>query len=278
MMNNTLSFNRRLREVQKQTGSRLCVGLDPDLDRLPASLPKNASGVAQFVENIIRSTAEYVSAYKINSAFFEALGGEGFDLLENITGLIPEGIITIYDVKRGDIGNTAKHYARAAFDTLDMDAVTINPYMGFDAVEPFIQNPERGVFILGLTSNPGSADFQQRFLDSDDPLYIQVVKKAVEWNAQDNIGIVVGATKSEAMGEIRRVIDHMPVLAPGIGAQGGDMEQIVRAGIAEDGSGLIIPISRSIIFAGDGDDFPEAAGTAAKNFNDQINRIIENAR
>jgi len=273
MMTSTTSFNEKLNWIQTQSESMLCVGLDPDLERLPASLPKNAVGVAHFCENIIQSTKDHVCAYKINSAFFEALGVEGFDLLGDIRELIPENILTIYDVKRGDIGNTAKHYARAAFRALNMDAVTINPYMGYDAVEPFIQDPERGVFILGLTSNPGSQDFQQLMLDSDDRLYIHVIKKAAEWNTQNNVGLVVGATKAEAFGEIRRLIHDMPILAPGVGAQGGDIEKILQAGLTEQKTGLIIPISRAIIFASDQDDFAEKAGTAAKEFKDKINRI-----
>ncbi|MBD3273968.1 MAG: orotidine-5'-phosphate decarboxylase [Candidatus Marinimicrobia bacterium] len=277
MMTSQISFNEKLNAIQEQSESMLCVGLDPDLERLPASLPKNAVGVAHFCENIIQSTKDHVCAYKINSAFFEVLGGDGFDLLSDIRELIPEKILTIYDVKRGDIGNTAKHYARAAFHELDMDAVTINPYMGYDAVEPFIQDPERGVFILGLTSNPGSQDFQQLMLGSDDRLYIQVIKKAAEWNTQNNVGLVVGATKAEAFGEIRRLINDMPILAPGVGAQGGDLKKILQAGLTEQNTGLIIPISRAVIFASDHEDFAEKAGSAAKEFKDQINRTIDHA-
>lgn len=270
-MNNPETFNQRLRAVQHETNSLLCVGIDPDIDRLPAHLSKDVQGVREFCYNIIQSTSAYVCGYKFNSAFFEVLGPEGFELLGELRGEIPKPLLAIYDVKRGDIGNTAKQYARAAFETLKMDAVTINPYMGFDAVKPFIENPKNGAFVLCLTSNEGSGDFQQQTLDDGSPLFIQVANKCTEWNSSDNIGLVVGATKPEYLTKIRSATNDLPILAPGVGAQGGDLEQTLAAGLLSDSTGMIIPISRSIIFASDELDYAEKAAEQAKYFQEQIN-------
>jgi len=269
-----LTFNQRVQQIQSQVNSLLCAGIDPDMERLPAFLPRSAEGVYEFCREIIEHTHPYVCGYKFNSAFFEVLGGEGFRILHTLRQDIPGDSLAIYDVKRGDIGNTARQYAHAAFTGLEMDAVTVNPYMGEDAVTPFIQDPARGVFVLCFTSNPGSRDFQQLVLASGDPVYLRVAEKAVEWNSNENIGLVVGATKAANLAEIRTVAPDLPILAPGVGAQGGDLHKVLEAGRSESGYGLIIPISRSILYAGSGEDYAEKAGQKAAEYKQQINEAL----
>lgn len=271
-METSQSFNKRLRQKQEQTGSLLCVGIDPDLERLPAPLPKDAGGVNEFCSAIIQATAGHVCAYKFNSAFFEVLGSEGFEVLRLVRNQVPPEIICIYDVKRGDIGNTAKHYARAAFETFHMDAVTVNPYMGSDAVAPFIESPVHGAFVLCFTSNPGSGDFQRQKLASGNPLYQAIAAKADEWNTSDNIGLVVGATQAEAISGIREYAPTLPLLTPGIGPQGGDLSGVLSAGLTAEGGGLIIPVSRAVLYAGSGSDFASQAGIAAAQMKEKINK------
>lgn len=273
-MKTTLPFNQRLTQCQQETGSRLCSGIDPDVRKLPAHLPKDADGVYQFCSAILKATNEHVCSYKFNSAFFEVLGSEGIAVLKQLCEEVPSQILTIYDVKRGDIGNTAKQYAYAAFDTLNMDAVTVNPYMGYDAVEPFIRDPVRGAFILCLTSNPGSSDFERLELTTGETLYKEVARKSVEWNANDNVGLVVGATQAESLGEIRAIAGALPILAPGVGAQGGDLEVVLDVGLDSDGYGIIVPVSRGILFAESGEHFAEAAGEQAKQYKKSINRAL----
>lgn len=270
-MENSIHFNQRLAQVQTETNSLLCVGIDPDVERLPHHLSKDVKGVREFCYNIIKATSKHACAYKFNSAFFESLGPEGFELLSELRKEVPKPLLTIYDVKRGDIGNTAQHYAKAAYTVLKMDAVTINPYMGFDAVEPFITDDSKGVFILCLTSNDGSRDFQQLMLENGEPLYLQVAHKGSEWNSRENIGLVVGATKPEYISRIRGVAPKVPILAPGVGAQGGDLKKTLAAGLLQNGTGLIIPISRGVIFAGSDLDYAERASEAAKQYKQEIN-------
>ena len=272
-MENHTPFNQRLAQVQRSTNSLLCVGIDPDLQRLPDHLPRDVRGVREFCYHIIEATSRHACAYKFNSAFFEVLGAEGFELLGELRKEVPLPVLSIYDVKRGDIGNTAKQYAWAAFETLEMDAVTINPYMGYDAVAPFIEDPVNGVFLLCLTSNEGSRDMQQIAMENGEPLYLQVARKSAEWNTRQNIGLVVGATKPEYLTRIREVAPEAPILAPGVGAQGGDLHQTLSAGLLPDGTGMVIPVSRSIIFAGSEPDYADRAADAAKQLQQQINQF-----
>ncbi len=273
-----MAFNHRVRKVQNQVNSLLCVGIDPDMEKLPSALPRSAEGIHEFSQQIIRHTQRHVCGYKFNSAFFEVLGGEGLEILKDLRHDIPADLLAMYDVKRGDIGNTARHYARAAFTGLDMDAVTVNPYMGEDAVTPFIQDPAKGVFILCFTSNPGSRDFQQLVLQSGEPVYLQVAKKATEWNSNNNVGLVVGATKAAYLAEIRTVAPDLPILAPGVGAQGGDLQKVLEAGRSAAGYDLIIPISRAILYAGSGKDYAEKAGRKAAEYKQQLNEALTHVR
>jgi len=273
-MNTALPFNKRLVQSQQATDSRLCAGIDPDIRKLPGHLPKDADGVYQFCSAILKSTSEHVCSYKFNSAFFEVLGPEGLEVLQQLREEVPPHILTIYDVKRGDIGNTAIQYAYAAFDTLNMDAVTVNPYMGYDAVEPFIRDPVRGAFLLCLTSNPGSNDFERLELTTGESLYEAVARKSVEWNTNDNIGLVVGATQATSLIPIRSIAGSLPILAPGVGAQGGDLEAVLNVGLNSDGFGIIIPVSRGILFADSGEHFAEEAGKKAKRYKKSINKAL----
>lgn len=241
------SFFSWLTERIRQTDSLLCVGLDPHLDDLPEP---TADAAAEFCLRLIRATAEQAACFKPNSAFFEVFGAAGFEALCQVIASVPKGIPVILDAKRGDIPSTAEAYARAAFEALGAHAVTINPYLGHDSIEPFLRAPERGVFLLCKTSNPGSADLQDLRLEVNlgvgQTLYEKVARLAQGWNRHDNLGLVVGATHPEALERVRAVAPALWILAPGVGAQGGDLEMILKAGLRPDGLGLLIPVSRTL--------------------------------
>ena len=266
-----MTFLEKLAATTRKNGSLLCIGLDPDPERMPESL-----SILEFNKAIIDATADLVCAYKLNFAFYEVAGGEGFDILKSTAEHIPEAIPVIGDAKRGDIGNTARAYARAIFDQMGFDAATVNPYLGFDSVEPFIRHQDRGVFILCRTSNPGAADFQNLNLEAEGQstrLFEIVASKASQWNRLGNIGLVVGATYPEELKFIRESHPDMPLLIPGIGAQGGDIEKAVSYGVDAHGEKAIINSSRQIIYASKGADFAQAARRAATQLRDQINRF-----
>lgn len=255
--------------------SCICVGLDPDVERLPSSIDRTPAGILRFLESIVDSTHDLVSAYKPNFAFYESLGGEGWRVLRDTIRFIRDKsptAVVIADAKRGDIGNTASHYARAVFDELDADAVTVNPYMGSDSVLPFLSRPDKGAFILALTSNPGSSDFQKKIVEGK-PLFETVIESAVSWNRHGNVGLVVGATHPEEMRQARQWAGSMPFLIPGIGAQGGDLESAVREN--RKGSTILawINVSRSVLYAGNGSDYAEKAREAVLNLRTQIDAL-----
>lgn len=244
-----MSFFSKLEQRAREADSLLCVGLDPH----PADLPApTASAAKDFCLRLIEATGSVAAAYKPNAAFFEALGPEGFAALGEVIAAVPRSIPVLLDAKRGDIASTAEAYARAAFDTLAAQAITINPYLGRDAVEPFIQDPERGVFLLCKTSNAGSADLQDLVVEGGERLYIQVARLARKWNTADNVGLVVGATHPKALAAVRRAAPELWILAPGVGAQGGDLGASLEAGLRiTDGMGLLVPVSRGISRARD---------------------------
>ncbi len=267
-----MNFIEKLINAARMNNSLLCVGLDTDPERIPSNV-----GVLEFNKAIIDATADLVCAYKLNFAFYEALGDEGFDVLKQTAEYIPDDIVAIGDAKRGDIGNTAKAYARAIFDNLGFDATTVNPYLGGDSIEPFIQYRDKGVFVLCRTSNAGALDFQSLLFGEGGkrrPLFEIVAQKASEWNTFGNIGLVVGATYPEELRLIRQSHPDMPLLIPGIGAQGGDLEQAVRYGVDASGQKAIINSSRQIIYASHEKDFAEAARKAASSLRDQINLYL----
>ncbi len=263
-----MNFIEKLSNATDKHKSLLCIGLDPD----PQLMPKNI-GIFEFNQAIIDATSDLVCAYKLNLAFYEAVD-EGLHALKRTIKHIPDYIPVIGDAKRGDIGNTAEAYARAIFATLNCDATTVNPYLGFDSVEPFIQYRDRGVFILCRTSNPGALDFQSLRCEAEDgyrPLFELVALKAKEWNKCGNIGLVVGATYPEELKLIRNAHPDMPLLIPGIGAQGGDLASAVRYGTDAQGEKAIINSSRQIIYASKGKDFAQVSRRIASELRDQIN-------
>ncbi|RLD02766.1 MAG: orotate phosphoribosyltransferase [Chloroflexota bacterium] len=245
-----MTFFSRLESRIQAVNSLLCVGLDPhaqDLSEL------SGEGAKHFCLEIIEETADVAAAYKPNAAFFEALGAEGVAALGEVIAAIPDEIPVILDAKRGDIFSTAQAYAHAVFQTLGADAVTINPYLGRDAVEPFIADPEKGVFMLCKTSNPGAADLQDLEVMGDNPvpLHVHVARLAQTWNTRDNLGLVVGATQPASLARVRAAAPDVWILAPGVGAQGGDLRAALQAGLRSDGLGMLIPVSRGISRADD---------------------------
>ncbi|MDP6043007.1 MAG: orotidine-5'-phosphate decarboxylase [Dehalococcoidales bacterium] len=263
-------------KAAQKNKSLLCVGLDPD----PEMMPHQVS-VFEFNRVIIEATADLVCAYKLNFAFYEALGDEGFNILRRTVEHIPNDIPVIGDAKRGDIGNTAKAYARSIFTSFNFDAATVNPYLGFDSVEPFIQYRDRGVFILCRTSNAGAVDFQSLRTElegSSHPLFEIVAIKASQWNTLGNIGLVVGATYPKELKLIRANHPDILLLIPGIGTQGGALASTVCYGVDAHGEKAIINSSRQIIYASQGKDFAQAAGRAAAELRDQINYHLATRR
>jgi uridine monophosphate synthetase len=267
------SFFSFLEKRVDDCSSLLCIGLDPHASDLHAGgqLPiPTAEAARDFCLNLVKQTSRYAAAFKPNAAFFEVFGPEGWIALKQVIDAIQEEsnrmgsmIPVILDAKRGDIASTADAYARSAFENLDVDCITLNPYLGKDSIDPFIQDSEKGVFLLCKTSNPGAGDLQDVVLKSGDPLYIHVARLARSWNTKNNIGLVVGATYPETLARVREVAPDMWFLAPGIGAQGGDLESALKAGLRKDGKGLLINVSRSIARA-------EKPGTAAAELRDQI--------
>lgn len=255
--------------------SSICIGLDTDIAKLPEIIKEKNDAVLAFNRAIADATFKKAGAYKLNFAFYESLGEEGWIILKesvrHIRSLSPD-ILLIADAKRGDIGNTADHYAKAILHDLEFDSITINPYMGYDSVEPFIRDPDKGAFILCLTSNPGSHDFQYS-TDGKMTLYERIAIKSVDWNQHQNCGLVVGATHPDEMRRIRDLAADLPFLIPGIGAQGGDLASAVRINFNGDYVNAMINVSRSVIYASGGNDFAEAAEKAANEMYAQIEKI-----
>jgi len=268
-----MNFMQTLRERWQQAGTLVCVGLDPEPARFPARFAGDADAVFAFNRDIVDATAEYACAFKPQIAHFAALGAEAAlgRLIEHIHAAHP-GIPVILDSKRGDIGSTAQHYAAEAFDRYRADAVTANPYLGRDSVQPFLDRAERGVVVLCRTSNPGAGDLQDLMVDGR-PLYQHVAEKvARDWNGHGNCALVVGATWPAQLREVRAIVGEVPFLVPGVGAQGGDVEAVVSNAKTADGSGLMVSSSRAILYASSGDDYAAAAAAAARELRDQINR------
>jgi len=265
-----MNFFRRVKERAEQTHSWVCVGLDIDKAKLPAHLRGEKNAQKAFGLEIVRATHELALCYKLNSAFFEAEGLVGYATLrELIAEIAQRRVPVILDAKRGDIGNSSRQYARACFDALGADAVTVSPYLGRDALEPFLDREDKGVIVLGVTSNPGGKDFQSLECRGV-PLYEQVALKVAAWNSRGNCGLVVGATKGELFQRLRRIAPELPFLVPGVGAQGGALDPVVRWGATAAGIPPLINSSRAILFASDGEDFAEAARAAAQELRDSI--------
>lgn len=260
-----MTFFEKLHKAIETNNSLLCVGLDPDPERLPVK------DVLNFNRAIIDATQDVVCAYKPNLAFYEALGPEGLTILQRTREHIPPHIPVIGDGKRGDIGSTARAYARGLFEVFAFDATTVSPYLGYDSVEPFLGYRSKGVFVLCRTSNPGAVDFQDLPCSGDSPLYQVIADKAREWNRSGNVGLVIGATYPEELRTIRTRCPDMWFLVPGLGTQGGEVSAAVRNGVDRTGSGAVFNVSRQVLYASRGNDFAAAARHVAEQIRAEIN-------
>ena len=268
-------FIYKLDRACRTNRSLLCVGLDPDPDRMPVS------DVAEFNRAVVDATADLVCAYKPNLSFYEAMGIQGLKALERTITYIKErapDAVIIGDAKRGDVGASAQAYAKALFDVWGFDAVTVNAYLGGDTVRPFLDYRDQGVFILCRTSNPGAGDLQDLKSDgSGEPLYRIVAAQAMKWSSAGNVGLVVGATYPAELRELRELCPDMPFLIPGVGAQGGDLTEATLNGVDSNGRRAVINASRSVLYASTGSDYAEAARKEAGNLRDGINAALEQA-
>ncbi len=262
-----MPFGDKLRAAVERNDSLLCIGLDPQPDRMPVD------DLLKFTSAIIDATADLVCAFKPQAAFFEAQGLDGWRALQATIAAVPPDIPVILDGKRGDVAHTAQAYATACFDVLGADAVTVSPYLGGDSVRPFLERPDRAALVLCRTSNPGAPDLQDLQVDGE-PLFLRLAGLAREWGSQyGNAGLVVGATYPQDLAAVRARCPDMPILLPGIGSQGGDLEASVRAGLDKDGRGLIVSASRSVIYASSGADFADAARAEALRLRAAINSV-----
>ncbi|HXB05750.1 MAG TPA: orotidine-5'-phosphate decarboxylase [Puia sp.] len=263
---------QQLSSFIRSTGSYLCVGLDTDRSKLPPHLLGGKDPVFEFNKQIIDATKAHCVAYKLNTAFYEAEGVEGWETMERTVGHIPKTHFTIADAKRGDIGNTSTQYARAFFETLRFDAITVAPYMGEDSVRPFLEYKDKWTILLGLTSNSGARDFELQPA-GDGLLYEKVLTTAARWGSPDNLMFVVGATRAEEFTRIRALTPDNFYLVPGIGAQGGSLETISKKAMNKD-IGLLVNASRAVIYASSGEDFAAAAQKAACQYNQEMKQYL----
>lgn len=268
------SFTERLSAISAEKDSAVCVGLDPDLSRIPTSVRKDrtpAESVSAFCRDIIEATASVACAFKLNFAFFEALGPDGVAVLKETAAAVPDDCLVIGDAKRGDIGNSARFYAEAAFEQMHCDAITVAPYMGRDSVTPFLQHDGTCAFVLARTSNAGAADFQEACTCDGEPLYLRTARLTAAWSA-DTLGtggLVVGATAPEALRELREACPTLPFLVPGVGSQGGDPAAVMAAASTDDGP-VLVNSSRGILYASDGEDYAAASARAARRLRDAL--------
>lgn len=255
--------------------SYLCVGLDTDITKIPSHLLKEKDPIFEFNKYIIDATIDYAVAYKPNLAFYESLGKAGWESLEKTLEWIPKDVFTIADAKRGDIGNTATMYAKAFFEQLSFDSVTVAPYMGEDSVTPFLAFKDKWAIVLALTSNAGSKDFQQLLVSgTDEPLYKEVLKKCAVWGSDENLMFVVGATKASYFKEIRTLVPDHFLLVPGVGAQGGNLQEVSQFGL-NSSCGLLVNASRSILYAATDETFATAAKAEAKEMQQEMKSYLE---
>ena len=272
-----MRFAERLEAAAKRNNSLLCVGLDPDVRRFPTHLRSDPSAIVDFNRAIIEATSDLVCAYKPNLGFYMAYGAAGIEALIETRRMIDPSIPVLLDAKVGDIGVTSEAYARGYYGTMGFDAVTVHPYIGLDGLEPFLCHEDRAAFILVRTSNPGSADLQNLNVSDGDqqvPLYQRMAEKVADWQEQfGTCGVVVGATWPHELADVRRICPDVPILIPGVGTQGGDLEASVKAGLDASGGGILINSSRGITYAGSGPDFARAARMAAQALRDNINEI-----
>lgn len=260
-------------QIQKKQ-SFLCVGLDTDLSKIPDYLLKLEDPIFEFNKQIIDATADLAVAYKPNIAFYEALGSKGWESLKKTLDYIPKEVFTIADAKRGDIGNTSGLYAKAFFEQMDFDSITVAPYMGVDSVKPFLDFEDKWVILLALTSNEGSADFQLIQSASGKPLFQEVLEKSQAWGNTDNMMYVVGATRGEKIAEVRKLVPDYFFLVPGVGAQGGSLEEVAKYGMNAS-CGLLVNSSRGIIYASQGQDFAAKAREEALKLQQEMKSLLD---
>lgn len=260
-------------QIQKKK-SYLCVGLDADINKIPAHLKNLEDPIFEFNKQIIDATKDLCVAYKPNLAFYESMGVKGWESLQKTIDYIPEDIFTIADAKRGDIGNTSKMYASAFFENMNFDSVTIAPYMGEDSVTPFLEFENKWVILLALTSNKGSRDFQTQLAEDGDYYFEKVMRAAQRWASDEQLMFVVGATKAEMFKKIREIAPTNFLLVPGVGAQGGDLEGVSKYGMTSK-CGLLVNSSRGIIYASQGEDFAEKAQASAKELQVEMEKYLE---
>jgi len=259
---------------KNQEGKFICIGLDTDINKLPVCLKESSNPVLEFNKAIIEKCSGHAAAFKLNFAFYEREGYKGFQILEDTLAAIPEDILIIADAKRGDIGNTSQMYADAILNKMNFDSITVNPYMGDDSIAPFIKDPGKLIFILALTSNAGASDFEKQKLENGMYLYQLVIDKVTHWNKNFNCGIVFGATKSEDLHENMKRIGDLPVLLPGVGAQGGSLEDIVNIFKEFNRKNYLINVSRTIIYKSSENDFAEAALNEIISLNKSVNQLL----
>lgn len=268
-------FRSKLDNIVGKNNSLLCVGLDSDIDKIPQFIVQGEHPQSTFNKKIIDATYDYVCAYKPNTAFYESRGKAGIEALKMTCEYLHEkypDVVLILDAKRADIGNTNEGYAKFAFDYLGADAITLHPYLGKEALKPFLDREDKGLFILCRTSNSGAGELQDLKFDGK-PLYQILAEKVVkDWNYNGNCGLVVGATYPSELEIVRRIVKDLPLLIPGIGAQGGDTEKTVKAGVDSNGQNAIINSSRGIIFASAGNDFAQIARIEAEKLREEINK------
>jgi len=249
--------------------SFLCVGLDADLEKIPDHLLELDDPIFEFNKQIIDATKDYCVAYKPNLAFYESLGVKGWESLQKTMDYIPSDIFTIADAKRGDIGNTSKMYAKTFFEYFNFDSVTVAPYMGNDSVSPFLEFKNKWVILLAATSNVGGLDFQYKKIEGGKRVFEEVLEKSLEWGNEENLMYVVGANRAEMLSDVRAIVPDAFLLVPGVGAQGGSLEEVVKYGM-NDTCGLLVNSSRGIIYAGSGNDFASAARKKSKELQSQM--------
>ncbi|NLT51694.1 MAG: orotidine-5'-phosphate decarboxylase [Ignavibacteria bacterium] len=254
-------------------GYHICVGLDTDLNKLPENIKKTKNPLLEFNKRIIENTYDIAASYKLNLAFYEAEGIPGMECLQETLALIPTEILTIGDAKRGDIGNTSQMYAKSLFDHFGFDASTLNPYMGYDSVEPFLEYENKLNFILALTSNKSNKDIEKLVLHDGRFVFQKVIEKVKYWNKQKNCGLVFGATNSSELEENVNSFGKMPVLLPGVGAQGGSLEEVVKIFNRSENNSFIINVSRGIIYADSTEQFGKTARKKLVELNNEIEQL-----
>lgn len=262
------------KKIQEQ--KFICVGLDADIKKIPSHLHSNSDPILEFNKMIIEATADLAAAFKFNLAFYEASRAKGWETLLSSIKIIPDDVLVIGDGKRGDIGNTSEKYAQMLYDEFNFDSSTINPYMGKDSLDPFLRYKTKINFILALTSNLGANDFEKLQLSDNSFLYQEVIRKVKSWNSNDNCGLVFGATKNEELQRDIKLFDNMPILLPGIGAQGGSLEDVVKIFKANNKSRFVINVSRSVIYKSSEKNFAEQARTELESMNQVIEKILSN--